>query len=593
MHTNQEPLAFIFTPEQAARLTARGLGTAAVAMTPAARARLQSHGLVAISSSDRYGEYAQRRVAARVRRLEKRLKLLNRFTFLAPAAYHQGVDLLLNMTLVAGRLWETIGINGPWLVPAGSDWLICHNRVSAFEALLPQALPDGGPQKISFKLPFLSWPHQLMRRWIFRRAANIQWMIAPRPRLPFGLLTYFSAQEQRGVCVIRPFNSLISELLGLRRTALSISKKRSFSVAVGLPSANDQRVVQEIDGFLEHINDPLATAIIRHGGISAQIIGFHRAAKDLVRIFDQLRPEATLSYQNNNQLALAISNAAIDSGVPQVMVQHNSLSFQPARNASQRYMIQMVCKSRFGRLPVDSYWAWSPVQHKAILETVARNHPETLHPFRLPEIAPKPRRPDDSRALVFYADNYMEWESHLPQLMQTSDELADSIDAAATAMSTLPHIDFKIRLKQKPELNKKVLAELLQFPDNVTVSDNSSSFEQELVEADMLVASMSTTIEQALQNRIPVLLYGYTDRYQHLPASRTVPSKTARSAIYVASNATEFALLTNAIIEAHHNHPLTDAELSGLVWSRNTPLLNESFARMMTPSRTRSRRKTS
>ena len=61
--------------------------------------------------------------------------------------------------------------------------------------------------------------------------------------------------------------------------------------------------------------------------------------------------------------------------------------------------------------------------------------------------------------------------------------------------------------------------------------------------SDLLVSFSSTTIEEALQNQVPVLLYGGGGRYQHIEAFDVVPDKeveakavyTIRRAEYLAS----------------------------------------------------------
>ena len=44
-----------------------------------------------------------------------------------------------------------------------------------------------------------------------------------------------------------------------------------------------------------------------------------------------------------------------------------------------------------------------------------------------------------------------------------------------------------------------------------------TSFHEVLAEADLLVSFSSTTIEEALVNDVPVLLYGGHGRYAHIP----------------------------------------------------------------------------
>jgi hypothetical protein len=55
------------------------------------------------------------------------------------------------------------------------------------------------------------------------------------------------------------------------------------------------------------------------------------------------------------------------------------------------------------------------------------------------------------------------------------------------------------------------------------------SFEDYLQVADLLISYSSTTIEEALQNRVPVLQYDPQGKYCHIPAQRLHPDRTPKA----------------------------------------------------------------
>jgi len=85
--------------------------------------------------------------------------------------------------------------------------------------------------------------------------------------------------------------------------------------------------------------------------------------------------------------------------------------------------------------------------------------------------------------------------------------------------------------------------------------------------ADVLVSFSSTTIEEALYNKIPVLLYGGNGRYMHMPAFRIDDCASAkRYACYHISNK---ELLRNGIdwiLREHALKKLTEQDLKGYVF---------------------------
>ena len=76
-----------------------------------------------------------------------------------------------------------------------------------------------------------------------------------------------------------------------------------------------------------------------------------------------------------------------------------------------------------------------------------------------------------------------------------------------------------IKSRAGPEFSLDSLNLLLSpLPENVIV-DNESRFLDVLGKADLLISFSSTTIEEALVNDIPVLLYGGGGRYAHIPVA--------------------------------------------------------------------------
>ena len=82
--------------------------------------------------------------------------------------------------------------------------------------------------------------------------------------------------------------------------------------------------------------------------------------------------------------------------------------------------------------------------------------------------------------------------------------------------------NFKLIIKIRPdyfEMTKESLISLLSpIPKNVII-ESEKKFEDVLKTADLLVSFSSTTIEEALVNNIPVLLYGGNNRYCHIPTN--------------------------------------------------------------------------
>ncbi|MDD4910375.1 MAG: hypothetical protein PHR44_06860 [Candidatus Omnitrophica bacterium] len=100
---------------------------------------------------------------------------------------------------------------------------------------------------------------------------------------------------------------------------------------------------------------------------------------------------------------------------------------------------------------------------------------------------------------------------------ETGDEYLQSLVDLAASVEKIPDTVLIIRIRPSFEITLDTIKSIVPFSEKVILS-TEGRFIDILGIADLLVSFSSTTIEEALQNRIPVLLYGGMGRYQHIPA---------------------------------------------------------------------------
>jgi len=102
-------------------------------------------------------------------------------------------------------------------------------------------------------------------------------------------------------------------------------------------------------------------------------------------------------------------------------------------------------------------------------------------------------------------------------LYETADEFVQGLKDLCSAISGLSRLKLIIKFRSSDyELTLDSLKKLLQLPDNVVI-ETDRPFLDVLPEADLMTSFSSTTIEEALVNKVPVLLYGTDGRYSHIP----------------------------------------------------------------------------
>jgi hypothetical protein len=116
---------------------------------------------------------------------------------------------------------------------------------------------------------------------------------------------------------------------------------------------------------------------------------------------------------------------------------------------------------------------------------------------------------------------------------ETLDEYVDGIVSLANVVSQLEGVRLIIRFRPIDGLTPEELKTLLPKCGSYFIAPDGD-FASYLSIADLLVSFSSTTIEEALQNNIPVLLYNKYNRYKHISGMDLSPDvpKIEASAVY-------------------------------------------------------------
>lgn len=146
---------------------------------------------------------------------------------------------------------------------------------------------------------------------------------------------------------------------------------------------------------------------------------------------------------------------------------------------------------------------------------------------------------------------------------ETLDEYVRTLSELATAVERIPETHLIITFRPHAELRPEDLRALLPSSDRVALNTDIP-FLDLLGMADLLVSFSSTTIEEALQNAVPVLLYGGQGRYQHVPAIQVLPGQPCRPAsVYAVQQPEHLAQALPRILEATGAAPPPDELFGG------------------------------
>ncbi|UCH92871.1 MAG: hypothetical protein JSV88_21600 [Candidatus Aminicenantes bacterium] len=121
------------------------------------------------------------------------------------------------------------------------------------------------------------------------------------------------------------------------------------------------------------------------------------------------------------------------------------------------------------------------------------------------------------RKIIVYAPSMKSRKGRRFFVLETLDELIASISDLIDVISQLEHIHLVIRIHPGEPITKQEIEALIFLPPNVSIS-HQGTFEDVLSITDMVISFSSTSIQEALLNGVPVVLYDRWNRYNHLNA---------------------------------------------------------------------------
>ncbi len=136
---------------------------------------------------------------------------------------------------------------------------------------------------------------------------------------------------------------------------------------------------------------------------------------------------------------------------------------------------------------------------------------------------------------------------------ETIDEYVDGIIALINTTYFIKNIHLIIRFREIDGLDKGTLKGLLPDGTHYSIASDGE-FHDYLSISDLLVSFSSTTIEEALQNNIPVLLYNKYGRYIHIQGVELTQKKIQSlkpSAVYNINSQNDIYFGLNWIVTHH------------------------------------------
>lgn len=576
------PLAVVLDRDDARDLLRAAPDCRAVlALTPAARAVLQEAPVPVLSTLALYTSIGHRRTVLHQRRAIAQLEAaFESEPALGPAAREALIIVVSYLTAAAARLRTTLARSGsgPWLVSHAGAWQCCADRSQAFDLLFGRIARTrfDATLRRKFATPPLPWLARPLAELSARAWRGKGAIVLGYGRRQLDLLgrEATAANPKRPVLEVRCTSGSWRDLARIARSlGLALSgAPRGALYALPLSAPATREAARRTLAALE---DPAA----RGAAATAAAVALDAAeltaglARHLTSLFAAARPNVLVTDSLGWGPGGAAGEAARSQGIAVLFLSHSSHAAQSsptARAAVNQWIRHGRVLSRFATtlLPKTPHAARAAEAARREAGTGACTAP--LAPYvwlaRKSALAAAP----GGKFRILHACNFSPWSEHVPWAMQTSDEFVHGIEILGEVVEKIDDVSLIVRPKDKEECNAEILQQLLP-PRRNTVFRRTGSFAQDLADSDLVVSFSSSTIEEALHLRTPVLLWGGGADYRHLPAREAPPEGDSRAAVYAAESREDLERMLPAIIAAHRDRPLRDEELADHLWPSGTP----------------------
>ena len=547
-------------------------------ITPNAQAILLEGGISFISTTEIYTDYRQARVLARVRRMERTfLSELEKEGHLGVAAKETLRALVHALCSISASFWELIKELGHCLLTDGKQWVQIADPKKIHQFLLEHLQP----QIEKMLIPTVGVPISPLIVKMMNGLALSFWK--GRSAVCFSDFDYglkkFPHKKKKNFysisldCTKGGWKDTIQAMKFLWDT---LRKKKTCSILV-VPE-HLSRSAAAVQKTLDTIRDPISWMGIKidYEHLVKTTTLYDGLKGDVKKTIDKLEPHHIVAGQLRWKSAAVLAEVAKKYNIPVTLISHGShtlhdssvAAFEHQENAqgllisplsditllqsphAEAYALKLYCTNGQRSRPIQ--WGTSKI-------AVTSSNAQTRH--------------------ILHAGSYKQWVSPRPWIYETPDEFIKGLTSLILATSNINNTKLVIRMRTQPDCSLTNLQKLLPHGDHYEIK-SSGSFSDDMSKADLLVSWSSTTIEEALHLRKPVLLWGGSSRYFHLPPCRKFPIPRNRSEVYAPETIDDLSLMIEAILESHAGKPLTDEELNNHVWPKNIPGVDE-FTRQL------------
>jgi hypothetical protein len=268
-----------------------------------------------------------------------------------------------------------------------------------------------------------------------------------------------------------------------------------------------------------------AVKVFVEQGLTREMHRINARVEAVEKVFMLKKPVACLS-QHALGLSYALGEICRDHDIPGLLISHGSHTAQTSEQARIEWDVhgRTLFNSHYPFVAIQSPFAKQFYDQQQMLSQAVDTGPLLLAGRIETDGKTHAKRNSlfgnhSRETILLHAGTPKTWRAFRPWVYETVDEYVQNIIDLIQAVEAVHGLYLAIRFRPMQDLTLKEFQQLLPVSESYGIYPEGS-FADYLLSSDMLVSYSSTTIEEALQNDIPVLQYDPQDKYCHIAGQK-------------------------------------------------------------------------
>ena len=376
-----------------------------------------------------------------------------------------------------------------------------------------------------------------------------------------------------------PYKDLFKELIQ-RRVWTFFTLSSAFSVRKSSIHKDLNVKIQRISDIMitnpdvfEYSGVNLAPCLSRYikDGLCWEMLKLESQVDSLSRVLDVHKPKFVFSASSSG-VTYALGELCSKKNIPSMLISHGS--HVPHKNvyakAEWNEHAKLLINTHYQYVALQTPWAKRFIDDIQNLRSIpVVTGPSIFTGDRVKEHCSSREKllPEHkNKTIIIHAGTPKSPASMRPWVYETIDEYVLNINHLIQTVEKLDNFYIIVRFRPSWTLTLSSFRELLVPSDCYGIYEDGA-FLDYLLLSDLLVSYSSTTIEEALQYRIPVLQFDPDDKYCHIPSSQVIRknSKNLISSSYFNGNINDLGY-TLEWIRSNHLH---NKNLPKNIWNKH------------------------